>query len=262
MHALRLRCRAAERDAWIAEFWSLGTEGVTEREQPDGSWELEAFFPARFDVAAGEWWEVAERDWSEAWKDAWVPIAVGRGWFLVPDWRDDPAPDGRLRLVIHARQASGSGYQPATQLALEAVEDNVGAGDSFFDWGVGSGILCSAARLLGARRIVGCDVDANALAEARVNLGPAPVGLFVGSGRSMRTGSFDVVAANVNAATIVEYAGEMARIVRAGGALILSGFRSRSMGVLEDVFAVVGMRVATRYQREDWRCLVLRQVRP
>lgn len=262
MHALRLRCRAEEKDGWIAELWSRGTEGITEREQPDGSWELDAFFSVAFESPVGEWIEVDERDWAESWKDAWEPIAVGQRWFLVPDWRDDAAPEGRVRLVVHARQASGSGYQPATQLALEAMEDHVRAGDSVFDWGVGSGILCAAARLLGAGRITGCDVDASALAEARENLALDPVALFRGSGRSMRTGAFDVVVANVNAATILESAVELARIVRLCGVLILSGFKVRRVESVESALAALGLATVRRYQREHWHCLVMRQSRP
>jgi ribosomal protein L11 methyltransferase len=257
MHALRLHCRDGEREDWVAELWSRGTIGVTEREQPNGSYCLEAFFEAPFETPWGEWVQVEDTDWGEEWKRGWEPIEVGRRWFLVPDWRDDPTPDGRLRLVVHARQASGSGYQPATQLALAAMEEHVRQGDRVFDWGVGSGILSSAAVALGAGLVMGCDIDPAAVEEARANLDGKPVRLMVGSGRSIRSGALDVVVGNLNAATLLECLAEMARI--AGRTVVVSGFRQRREGDIEAALVNLGWSIVDRYADRDWRCLVARR---
>jgi len=264
MHALKLRCRAGEKDWISAELWSLGTEGITEIDQPDGSIVLEAFFADRIDTREfrlfePEWIEHGEQDWAEAWKQKWEPLLVGRRWFLVPDWRDDPAPARRLRLVVHARQASGSGYQPATQLALEAIEEFVHPKDRFLDWGCGSGILSSAAHLLHAAEVVACDVDPDAAWEARANFESrgVPALLFVGSGRALRGGHFDVVAANMNAAAILSCHEDLVRVARIGGRLILSGFKERRSGSLRAAFQKAGLRMVREYRQEDWRCLVL-----
>ncbi len=264
MHALKLRCRVDEKDWISAVLWELGTEGVTERELPDGSLELEAFFAAKvtareFALFEPRWVEHGDEDWAESWKTAWKPLEVGRRWFLTPDWRDDPAPEGRMKLVVHARQASGSGYQPATQLALIAMEEWVHARDRFLEWGCGSGILSSAAHLLGARAIVACDVDAAAALEAVANLSAraVPADVFVGTGRSLRPGCFDVVAANMNAAAIEGYASELARSTRPGGRLILSGFKSRRAKGVAAMMAAAGLSVRREYSHEDWRCLVM-----
>ena len=70
--------------------------------------------------------------------------------FLVPEWRDDPAPEGRVRLIMHPGIACGTGTHAATRLCLTAMERHVAAGDSVLDVGTGSGILADAARVLGA----------------------------------------------------------------------------------------------------------------
>ena len=264
MYALRLRCRADEKDWLTTQLWERGTEGITEQELPDTSWMLEAFFDSKFDargyaVFTPVWAEHAERDWAEAWKEAWEPISVGTRFYLVPDWRDDPAPDGRLRLTVHAGLASGSGYQAPTQLALEALEGSLHSHETFFDWGTGSGILASAARLLGATRIFACDVDHEAVRQARQNLRhdgvEAP--LFTGTGRSLRPDCVDVLAANMNAAAILEWHTDIARVVKPGGRIILSGFKQRRARAIEAAFFPLGFQRTAMLARDDWRCLVL-----
>lgn len=264
MHALELRCGSGDKDWLIAELWSLDTEGVTEIEQPGGSWILEAFFDAPFDPKqfrqyGAQWREQADQDWAESWKIAWEPLTVGRTWFLVPDWRDDPAPPGREKLVVHARQASGSGYQPPTQLALEAIEDFSHPRESFLDWGTGSGILSAAAHLRKASRIVACDIDVEAAREASANFRAQgiPALLFAGSGRALKSRSFDVVAANMNATALVECHEEIGRVARPGARLILSGFKSGRMDNVISAFAGIGFHPRGKYGREDWRCVVL-----
>ena len=89
------------------------------------------------------------------------------------------------------------------------------------DIGTGSGILAAAAALLGADRVIGCDIDPDAveIAHERVRLP-----MFVGSASAIRSGWADVVIANIDAATIEDLAAELARIRKPDSMLILTGF--------------------------------------
>ena len=236
-----------------AELFGYGTTGITERDLPGGVAELEAFFDATFDEALefGQYTPEWREQPSEAWVDTFAPLPVGERLYLVPSWRDDPAPEGRLRLTVYARQASGSGYQPATQLALEALERHIQPGDRFLDVGTGSGILSAAAELLGSGPRFACDVDLDALAEARQNRTPAH--LFGGSARAIASGSVDLVAANLNAQALLGLAGELLRVLAPGGRLILSGFTARN---LERLVATFPAGLAECLESGAWRAVI------
>jgi ribosomal protein L11 methyltransferase len=193
----------------IAELYDAGTAGIIEH---DG-W-LQAFFDDRAVAARfGDPIPADDTDWVQHTYDAWPPLLVGQKFFVVAPWRDDPTPPGRLRLELNPGQQCGTGQHPCTQLCLEAMERIVQPGNSVLDVGSGSGILSIAARLLGAGRVVSCDLDPDA---AKV------VPFFVGSVDAVRSHSFDVVVANINESVIEDLHAQFQRVARRR---ILSGFR-------------------------------------
>src|ERR1039458_7126396 len=145
-----------------------------------------------------------------------APMEVGRRFFLVPEWRDDPAPPGRFRIAVNPGMAFGTGVHETTRLALEALEEFVKPGMTVLDVGTGSGILAKAARLLGAARVYACDTDPVAVEIAGDG--------FIGSVNAVATASVDLAVANISPEAIVQLAPDLLRVLRKGGVLLVSGF--------------------------------------
>lgn len=249
MFSLLLRRTELDEDLLSAELMEAGSAGITE--EPDG---FRAFFEdgpepselcARFARYKPEWRREPDTDWQQVARDAWPPLLVGQRFFLVPPWRDDLAPDGRLRLEINPGMACGTGWHPCTQLCLAALEQCVRPGDWVLDAGCGSGILSLAARLLGAQKAFGCDIDFEAVKVARERIF-CPV--FAGSVDAVRTASVDIVVANISAAAAEELAEEFSRVQKPGATLILSGFTDQDR--------IEGFAVKRWLQEQEWLCAV------
>jgi ribosomal protein L11 methyltransferase len=244
------------RDEVIAELWEAGTTGITEESES-----LRAFFEDGIDVAEIQRRFAAydpsvaveeNRDWVKESQAYWEPFAVGERFFLIPEWRDDAAPAGRIRLTTYPGMACGTGLHPATQLCVVAMEKHLRAGDSALDVGTGSGILAQAAVLLGAKTVVACDIeqDAAAIAQANFQKTGAAVGVFAGSLRSVKTASFNLAVANLNAATLTQVADDLRRVA---ARLIVSGFREDE---IERVKKALAVEVVDELTMDDWTCLV------
>jgi ribosomal protein L11 methyltransferase len=228
MFSLQIACPPERHDLLIADLWEQGCAGITEL---DGG-AVRAFFEdgsereqllARYPQAIVRAEE--ERDWVREARALLEPIAVGKRFFLVPEWRDDPAPEGRFRITVNPGMAFGTGAHETTQLVLEALERYLRPGMTMLDVGTGSGILAEAAKLLGAGRVFACDLDTDAVRIAKRRTARC----FVGSAPAVRPGVADLVTANISPEAIIELAGELMRCLRPSGILLASGFEAQEV---------------------------------
>ena len=196
-------------DLLTLRLWEAGTLGITE-----GHGFVDAFFEDE-EIASrfGEPKAIPEVDWVARTHEAFPPLLVGEKFFLAAPWRTEPTPEGRIRLVVNPGAQCGTGYHRCTQLCLEAMEKLIRPGYSVLDVGSGSGILSLAARLLGAGRVVSCDIDPDAA---------GPENFFVGSVDAVRSGTFDLVVANINEDVVGSMRPDFERVAPRR---ILSGFQ-------------------------------------
>ena len=194
--------------------------------------------------------EEEDYDWVAHARSHWRAFPVGERFFLVPEWLDDAAPQGRLRLIMHPGMACGSGTHPATQLCLMAMERHVGPGDRVLDIGTGAGILADGARLLGATPVFGCDIEHEATVVARSKV-DAGILLFTGSARSVRSDAVDWAVCNLNVPTLGTLKTELTRIARGP---ILSGFQDDEA---DRVAAMFKRDVREQFDLDGYGCVVL-----
>jgi len=120
--------------------------------------------------------EVRMQDWESAIKDSYQPVEVASGLWIVPTWaqpRDQSA--SATNLVLEPGMAFGTGDHPTTRLclrwlrALQLSSTKVLQGARVMDYGTGSGVLATAALVMGAAHAVGTDVEPLAIKAAMQN---------------------------------------------------------------------------------------------
>jgi ribosomal protein L11 methyltransferase len=260
MFSLELECKQEVKDLLIAELWEQGSCGIHESDAGD---HLRAFFEdaadrpglaARFANYDPRWRHEESRDWVEIANRQLAPMLVGSRFHLVPRWRDDPTPAGRLRIEINSGLAFGTGAHETTQLCLESLERLVMPGATVLDVGTGSGILSQAAKLLGAGRVFACDVDFSAVEVARAG----GVDCFAGSMQALKPGIADVMVANISPEAIIALAPDLLRCLRAGGVAVVSGFETHEAPVVARAVEAAGGRPRESNSKGSWSSLVVK----
>ena len=173
-------------------------------------------------VPAHETYVVAAQDWVRATQAQFGPIRIAEDFWIVPSWAQAPQPDA-LNLRLDPGLAFGTGSHPTTALCLEWMRTHIRGGESLLDYGCGSGILAIAGARLGAARVVGTDVDPQAMNASYANARANDVTATFVLPDALAPGSFDVVVANILANPLVLLAPALAQRVRSGGHVALSG---------------------------------------
>lgn len=213
-----------------------------------------------------EFTPLQQTDWTQAWKQHYRPIAVGRRLLIQPAWMDVSTAE-RIPILIDPGMAFGTGTHPTTQLCLELLEDFTPSQDDVIDIGCGSGILSIAAIKLGARHAFGVDTDEDAVRAAEENATRNAVGeqttFAVGSVADVLQGIFPrqqapLVVANILAHILIRLLDEgMASLIAPAGKLLLSGILEDQLADMQAALQRHTLRICAQRQMEDWIALAV-----
>jgi len=212
--------------------------------------------------------QIADQNWMEAWKQYYKPILIGERLLILPAWLDSPNPE-RIAIKIDPGMAFGTGTHPTTQLCLELMERVFVERQmsKVIDVGCGSGILSIAAIKLGAKQVLGVDIDEESVKNSRGNADTNEVGaefiLGVGSVNDILEDKFafkkvPLVVANILAPVIIRlFDAGLADLIEDHGAIILSGILFEQEQNVIEAGQAKGLRMNERSQIGDWVALIM-----
>jgi ribosomal protein L11 methyltransferase len=196
---------------------------------------------------------VAEQDWVRLTQSQFEPIRISDRLWIIPTWHTALDPSA-LNLVLDPGLAFGTGSHPTTRLCLQWLDRNIRGGETVLDYGCGSGILAIAAKRLGAGKVVGVDIDPQAVTSAEQNARQNQVeaAFYLPDGAPRLAA--DIVVANILANPLKVLAPLLADLTRAGGRIVLSGILANQA---EETLAVYRQwfDIAVDGEDEGWVCL-------
>lgn len=97
------------------------------------------------------------------------PVRLSSRLTMIPDGYSTSG-DFELGLKLSPGLGFGTGYHPTTRMCVQALESMDLTGRTIIDAGTGSGILAIAGILLGAKKVIGFDIENQAVSAAKKKL--------------------------------------------------------------------------------------------
>jgi ribosomal protein L11 methyltransferase len=179
---------------------------------------------------------IQEQDWVRATQSQFDPIKITDDLWIVPTWHSAPNANA-INIVLDPGLAFGTGSHPTTHLCLAWLSQTVKTDQSVLDYGCGSGILAIAAKKLGASKVVGTDIDAQAIQASLYNAEQNAVQASFYHANDYQTEEYDIVVANILSSALSVLAPALAKSCKSGGKIALSGILKEQAEAVSAIYA-------------------------
>jgi ribosomal protein L11 methyltransferase len=237
--------------------WTVHFESTADRDAAADAVGAEAEYTL-LEVSAVE---IEDEDWARRTQADLPAIRIGRV-TIAPPW-DIPSDPADVLVRIEPSRGFGTGHHQSTRLCVVLLQARNASGLRVIDVGTGSGVLAITAAKLGAAFVSAIDSDPDAIENARENIAANGVEKIVEAHvDDLETTTLppaDLVLANLTGTLLAQHAADLARLVKPGAALIVSGFNiDEKRRVTEALSAQFDLTETA--EEDDWFAFVLSRV--
>ena len=207
---------------------------------------------------------VNEEDWANNWKQYYKPTRIGDNIVIKPEWEEYEASEDDIVIRMDPGMAFGTGSHETTSMCIVKLEKYVSKDSTVFDIGCGSGILGITAAKLGAKEVVGIDIDAVAVKVANENISMNGVEdrmyAMEGNLADDMDGDkkADIVVANIIADIVIILAKDVKKFLKEGGIFISSGIILAKLDEVVSSLEGDGFEILGVEKKGEWACVVAR----
>ena len=208
--------------------------------------------------------KVKEEEWANAWKQYYKPFRAAKQIVIEPTWEKATfVQEGDQVIKLDPGMAFGTGTHETTSLCIQSLEKYVTPNDTILDIGCGSGILGIVAGKLGAKKVIGVDIDPNAIKVAKENVQINQVDEIV----EIRQGDLlevveektDCIVANIIADVIIKLVESVPQVLRPKGFFIASGIIMERLEEVKQAIEKSSFDLVEVLTKGDWAAVVARK---
>lgn len=215
--------------------------------------------------------QTEDKDWINNWKQYFHQFYVD-DILIVPSWEEVKAEDkDKMILHIDPGTAFGTGMHETTQLVIRQLKKYVTPDTEMLDVGTGSGILGIVALKLGAKHVLGTDLDPCAVPAVAEN---KEANQIVDETFDMVIGNiiddkaiqdqagyekYDIVTANILADVLIPLAPVIVNQMKKGAYYITSGILDVKEEVVVEAVKAAGLTVVEVTHQGEWVSVTARK---
>lgn len=204
--------------------------------------------------------KVDEDDWAESWKQYYKPLRIGENIIIKPTWEDYEVKKKDIIIELDPGMAFGTGTHETTIMCTEALEEYVKNNNIVYDIGTGSGILSIVAAKLGAKKVIGVDLDLLCVKVANENIKINNVENIVeiknGDLLEVIEDKADIIVSNIIAEVIAGMTKDLKAYLNDGGIFIASGIILEKLHLVQDSLIQSGFKIIEIKKTNVWACVI------
>lgn len=203
-----------------------------------------------------------DNDWKDKWKEYFKPLHIGKNIVIKPSWEEYTKKDNEIIIELDPGMAFGSGTHATTYMCIELLEKYVDLNKTVIDIGTGSGILSIASALLGAKSVLGLDINADAVEVATENVIKNnlddKIKIIKSDLLKAVNGNYDIAVANIIADAIILLSPDVHNVIHNNSIYIVSGIlQEREKDVIGNV-EKNGFKTLEILHRDEWSAIAFR----
>lgn len=199
--------------------------------------------------------EIPEENWNAVWESNFEPVTIDQRCHIRAPFHE-PRPDLEFDLVIEPKMSFGTAHHETTALMISYLLNFRPAGQRLLDMGSGTGILAILAHQLGASGVTAIDNDEWAYRNAMENThqnNAGQVEVLLGDASLLHAiEPFDTIYANINRNILLADMPQYDKVLKAGGAIFMSGFYLADLTVIEAAAANFNWRKTDVSEKNQW----------
>ncbi len=206
--------------------------------------------------------KVNEDDWANNWKQYYKPTKVGEVIIVKPTWEEYEEKSGEIVVELDPGMAFGTGTHETTRMCIKALEKKVKEDTVVFDIGTGSGILSIGAAKLGAKHVVGVDLDPVAVESANKNVGfnnLDNIEILHGDLMEVVEGKANIVVANILADIVMLLSEGVREFLQEDGYFIASGILNTQRDKVCDKLKSLDFKIEEVMEDGEWICIIAKK---
>ncbi len=201
-------------------------------------------------------------DWNAEWeKHYFEPIVIDDQCVIHSSFHTN-LPHCKYDIIIDPKMAFGTGHHQTTSLILTELLSMNLQGKALLDMGCGTAVLAILASMRGANPITAVDIDnwctENALENLALN-NITNIDVILGDARVLEGKHFDIILANINRNILLMDMERYIASLNEGGKIIMSGFYTEDIQVLEDKAATFGLHLTAQHSKDNWAMITLQR---
>lgn len=197
--------------------------------------------------------EIEQVNWNIEWEKNFEQIQVDGLVSIRAPFHENP--NLKYDIVIEPKMSFGTGHHETTHLMIQHLMDLDLKDKTVLDMGCGTGILAIFAEMKGARNLDAIDIDAWCYENSIENMERnhcKNIKVYKGDASLLKGKKYDIIIANINRNILLQDIGIYAKSLYKKGVLLLSGFYSEDIPVIEKEAIKYNLKLGRQLQRNNW----------